>query len=165
MSLAALPAPVPPRVLESIAAGLAAATPPGSLGLHGAPRRYCRLLCTDAYEAWLIAWAPGGALDLHDHGGSTGAVVVVEGELVERYTDCLRRRPLRSTRVAAGRSLAIGPTRIHGVWNPGPANALSVHVYSPPLTAMTFYDPRLLTPLRTERGDMGALEADVAVPA
>jgi hypothetical protein len=67
--------------------------------------------------------------------------------------------------VAAGRSLAIGPTRIHGVWNPGPANALSVHVYSPPLTAMTFYDPRLLTPLRTERGDMGALEADVAVPA
>ena len=40
-----------------------------------------------------------------------------------------------------------------------------MHVYSPPLTAMTFYDPRLLTPIRTERGDLADLEDGVAVPA
>jgi predicted metal-dependent enzyme (double-stranded beta helix superfamily) len=144
-------------MLTAIATGLAASV--GSLDLLPDPdddRRYTRLLHTDTYEAWLIAWAPGGSLDLHDHGGSAGAVVVVEGELLERYTD--RRRPhhLRTHHLRPHRPLAIEPTRVHGVWNPGPTNALSVHVYSPPLSTMTFYDPRRLTPLRTEPADITA---------
>jgi len=161
-----LPTRVPPAALDSIAAGLAAVMRPDDLLLEpGTDRAYRRLLLTDAYEAWLIAWSPGGALELHDHGGSTGAVVVVQGDLVETYTDRLRPAALRTNRLRAGDSLAIGPARLHGVSNPGPGDALSVHVYSPPLTAMTFYDPRLLTPLRTEWGDVASLEADLALPA
>jgi len=81
---------------------------------------------------------------------------VVEGELVERYTDGRRPHPLRTHRIRARQSLAIAPTRVHGVWNPGPTTALSVHVYAPPLSTMTFYDPRLLTPLHTEPADISA---------
>jgi predicted metal-dependent enzyme (double-stranded beta helix superfamily) len=156
VSVTALPTRVPPAVLGSIAAGLAAVTGPDDLVLEpGQDRAYSRLLLTDAYEAWLIAWAPGGALDLHDHGGSGGAVVVVEGELRERFTDRERPGPLCTNRIRAGEPLAIGPDRVHGVWNPGPATAVSVHVYSPPLTTMTFYDPALLTSLHTERAAVG----------
>jgi predicted metal-dependent enzyme (double-stranded beta helix superfamily) len=146
---------VPTAALATIAAGLAAAMSPDALVLDpGSDRGYLRLLDTDVYEAWLIAWGPGGSLDLHDHGGSAGAVVVVHGELMERYTDRHRTLPLRTHRVRAHEALTIDPTRVHGVWNPGPASALSVHVYSPPLTTMTFYDPRLLTPIRTDRAEV-----------
>lgn len=157
MSLAPPPTRVSPAMLRSIAAGLAESVGAGTIAVDpGADRGFRRLLLTDVYEAWLIAWAPGGSLDLHDHGGSAGAVVVVEGELLERYTDWRRPLPLRTNRVRAHETLAVEPTRVHGVWNPGPAAAVSVHVYSPPLTAMTFYDPRLLTPVRTERGNISA---------
>ena len=94
MSLATLPVSVPPAMLTSIATGLASSVDPDDLGFAlDDDRGYARLLHTDAYEAWLIAWAPGGSLDLHDHGGSAGEVVVVEGELLERYTDRRFRRP------------------------------------------------------------------------
>lgn len=46
---------------------------------------------------------------------------------------------------------------VHEVWNPGPAPALSVHVYSPPLRTMTFYDHRVesfLAPVRAVRGEL-----------
>ncbi len=157
MPLAMLPVSVSPAMLTSIATGLAAAVDADDLLVDPDDYRgYTRLLHTDAYEAWLIAWGPGGSLDLHDHGGSAGAVVVVDGELLERFTDRRHRRPLRTHHLRPHRPLAIAPTRVHGVWNPGPANALSVHVYSPPLSTMTFYDPRRLTPRRTEPADISA---------
>src|SRR4051794_27854599 len=73
MSLATLPVALAPAMLTSIAAGLASAIDPDDYGFAlDDDRGYALLLRTDAYEAWLIAWAPGGSLDLHDHGGSTG---------------------------------------------------------------------------------------------
>jgi predicted metal-dependent enzyme (double-stranded beta helix superfamily) len=114
-----------------------------------------------AYDAWLIAWGSTSVLQLHDHGGSFGVVHVVEGELVETYTDRRSRNPLRSRLVAAGDTLEVPSTCIHEVWNTHADPALSVHVYSPPLTTMTFYDHRpehYLEPLRTARGDLATLE-------
>ena len=35
------------------------------------------------HEAWLLTWLPGQGTDWHDHGGSAGAFVVVQGALVE----------------------------------------------------------------------------------
>ena len=46
-------------------------------------RRWELMVASDEVEAWIIAWPPGGAIELHDHGGSAGAVVVVAGELLE----------------------------------------------------------------------------------
>ncbi len=129
--------------LAVIAAGLARTAQAASMAWrHNGERRFARLLWTPRYEAWLIAWSPSSGLDLHDHGGSVGLVQVAEGALVETYTDLEERSPIRARRLVAGGGFAIPATRIHEVSNEGPDEALSVHVYSPPLEKMTFYDHR-----------------------
>src|SRR5689334_546191 len=51
---------------------------------HDGPDRHAvRLLAQDSYEAWLIGWPPGHHTTTHDHGGSTAAIVVIDGALVE----------------------------------------------------------------------------------
>jgi hypothetical protein len=135
-------APLAPDVLRTIAAGLATPLGGDALALSpGRDRSYVRLLATPAYEAWLIAWAPTSALELHDHGGSDGAVHVVHGHLAERYTEPARSPGMHTRSLHAGRGVHIPAGRIHEVWNPSPDLALSVHVYSPPLGAMTFFAP------------------------
>jgi hypothetical protein len=116
-------------------------------------RRFTRLLHTPAYEAWLIAWQAAADLELHDHGGSQGAFHVVEGALVEAYTDLTEPAPLRILPIGTGEGRQVPATRVHRVGSPGPGRAVSVHVYSPPLSSMTFYDDRpdaFLVPLRTD---------------
>lgn len=153
------------EVLAAIAAGLALSCGEQLSELpEGGGRRFARLLQTEGYDAWLIAWDPAADLDLHDHGGSEGAFHVVQGRLVEVHTDLDRRHALQTLRLRAGSTRLVTTGRVHRVWNPGPGEALSVHVYSPPLTSMTFYDDhpdRFLTPLRTQAVD-GAPEAEAA---
>jgi predicted metal-dependent enzyme (double-stranded beta helix superfamily) len=137
-----------------MAEGLATAIDADALVLPpGLSRRYTRLLATEQYEVWLIAWGATGAVDLHDHGGSRGVIRVVRGTLVESSTDLVARHPLRSSIIGTGQTVHLPASCVHEVWNPGPAPALSIHGYSPPLAAMTFFDPRpehFLEPLRTE---------------
>ncbi|HXQ44373.1 MAG TPA: hypothetical protein VN816_07020 [Acidimicrobiales bacterium] len=85
-------APIGPHVhvpgreeLQARAEGMATAALrwPGSVGLT--VRRWELLAASDAFEAWVIGWPPGGAIALHDHGQSAGAVVVAGGELVETF--------------------------------------------------------------------------------
>jgi hypothetical protein len=151
-----------PSALADIAEGLARTATYDAVPLGpGQARRYLRLLETASYDAWLIAWGSTGIAQLHDHGRSRGAVRVADGELVETFTDARRRSPLRSRVIGPDTTLAVPSTCIHEVWNPGPAQALSVHVYSPPLTAMTFFDHRpdhFLEPVRTSRGDLATME-------
>lgn len=155
---------VAPDVLDALAAGLAEGVDPDDFAVEtgtGQARRHRQLVRTPPYDAWLIAWGPSSVLDLHDHGGSTGALQVIRGELIETYSDKLDRHRLRSVTVRAGGRRAVPATRIHEVWNPGACEALSVHVYSPPLTAMTFFDhapERFLSPLRTQYGDAASLD-------
>jgi hypothetical protein len=133
---------LPLHELEVIAAGLAhTALGPHHIWVEEVGRRYTRLLGNGLYDAWLIAWMPSSGLDLHDHGGSDGAIAVVRGCLLETHTDLLSRHPLRSRIVEAGEILAIPAHRVHEVSNPGPDEAFSVHVYSPPLDTVKFYDP------------------------
>jgi hypothetical protein len=164
------PAPLDPEALDALAIRLAMAIGPEDLAVddggdgdgsgHHA-RRHRQLVLTPAYDAWLIAWGASSVLELHDHGGSIGAVRVVNGELIEMYSDVVRPHPLRSRTVGRGSGFSVPATRAHEVWNPGPCEALSVHVYSPPLAAMTFFDhhpDRFLLPLRTEYGDVASLD-------
>lgn len=97
---------------------------------------------TPEFDAWLIAWPKGGKVELHDHGVSTGAVSVIRGALVEavpRRDDAghlaLVRRALR-----AGATLGFGAGHVHDVTNESEEHALSLHVYSPALTSMTYYE-------------------------
>ncbi len=111
-------------------------------GLHPvvvdpARRWYSKLRGDDFVDVWLISWATEQATELHDHGGSIGALTVVSGGLAEeRWTP----RGLRRRRLRAGRSVGFGLGHVHEVANPTSAPAVSVHAYSPPLTAMSYYD-------------------------
>jgi predicted metal-dependent enzyme (double-stranded beta helix superfamily) len=109
-------------------------------------RTAIRLLAGEQYEAWVIAWASGQSVELHDHGDALGALVVTQGELVEVTG---RRHPRRRV-MPAGAARVMAPGHVHDVLNAGPAPATSIHVYSPPLRTMTFYDPVDGHPARTE---------------
>lgn len=108
-------------------------------------RWYARIAEADDHEVWLLTWLPGQETDLHDHGGSAGAFVVVEGVLTEQTVG---RGRLVETRLPAGRWRRFGPRHVHGVANRGNTPAVSVHVYGPALRSMTRYrfdDGRLYT--------------------
>lgn len=101
-------------------------------------RWYVRLAHDDEVEVWLLGWGVTHATELHDHGSSRGAFHVVEGRLVEERVDDAGRTVRRT--LAAGHTVGIERGDVHDVASPGPAASLSVHVYSPPLTSMTFYE-------------------------
>ena len=117
-------------------------------------RWYEPLLVDDQCEAWLLGWPVGEGIELHDHGDSHGALVVVEGILRETWLEASdRMRHLRHRELGAGDVVEFGPDHIHDVVNGGDRQALSIHVYSPRLTSMTFYENRPgrgLTAVRTE---------------
>jgi predicted metal-dependent enzyme (double-stranded beta helix superfamily) len=112
-------------------------------GLDSLVERSWRLLDrTEDYDAWLVAWPPGANIELHDHGGSSGCVVAVSGELVETRAapDGNGRYALHPRRIVAhGLPVTFSGWEVHDVSNHGSEGALSVHVYSQRLTRMTFY--------------------------
>lgn len=98
-----------------------------------------RLAAGERYDAWLIAWPPGSAIDLHGHGGSAAAIIVVDGTLDERHVDFRTPDVVEHRRLAPGDgTLLLSAMHIHAVANTAAHDALSVHVYSPPLRAMAF---------------------------
>jgi predicted metal-dependent enzyme (double-stranded beta helix superfamily) len=99
------------------------------------------MAASDDFEAWVIAWPPGGAIELHDHGGSAGAVVGVAGRL--RETSIVSKPSggivLRSSTMELGRPITFGGQHVHDIVNVGETAAISVHVYAPRLSSMTYY--------------------------
>ncbi len=104
-------------------------------------RWYTVLHRSPQLDVWLLAWTPSQDTDWHDHGGSSGSFAVAQGLLEERY----RRGSSRTARrvLSAGEVAAFGPAHVHNVSHDGSQPATSIHAYSPPLAAMTYYD---LTP-------------------
>ncbi|MEV0397402.1 cysteine dioxygenase [Polymorphospora rubra] len=99
-------------------------------------RWYSRLAVADDHEVWLLTWLPGQHTDLHDHGGSSGAFVVVSGTLTEEVVAGGRLRPA-SLRTGTGRRF--GAHHVHRVANRDDEPAVSLHVYGPALRTMTRY--------------------------
>lgn len=132
--------PLSPHVLADIAAGFAAARPlwESTVRHHPDGRRPVRLIGTERYEVWVIGWTAGQNVRAHDHGDSTGAFVVTEGELTEVLPSGAGGVVERTLGVGRLRHLALGT--VHDVVNRATAPATSIHVYSPPLTSMTYYD-------------------------
>lgn len=131
------------------------------LPVGGPPRDerwFTRLHGDDELDIWLISWVPDRSTELHDHGGSLGALTVVSGALRETRWDggALRRR-----RLSAGDQAAFPLGWVHDVvWAPerdlsAPVTpTLSVHAYSPPLTAMSYYDVTDRKTLRRNRTEL-----------
>jgi quercetin dioxygenase-like cupin family protein len=115
-------------------------------------RRWYQLLRSDAFvDVWLISWATSQAAELHDHAGSLGALTVVSGRLVEqRWTGT----ELRTRTLQAGRSAGFPLGHVHDVENRAVEPAVSVHAYSPPLTAMSYYSVTPDGRLRRTRSEL-----------
>ena len=112
---------------------------------------YHRLELTENYEIWLLAWLPGQHTGFHDHGDAFGAFAVLRGELRESLATAGRRR-VRQRTARPGRVTTFGARHLHDVGNESAAPAVSVHAYSPPLTAMRRYEmaPSGLALVRTD---------------
>lgn len=117
-------------------------------------RWYTRLEGNDELDVWLISWVPDRSTELHDHGGSLGALTVVSGALTETRWD---GEALRHRRLSAGSQAAFPLGWVHDVVRaPGPVAGptLSVHAYSPPLTAMSYYEVTQQNTLRRSRTEL-----------
>ena len=143
-AMAARPRPAAPDAalsassLADIAAGLArtAHTWADRIDEDSEHRTGLRVLATDDYDVWLLQWPPGTSVEPHDHGASTGVFAVVTGELLEiRWSKWLRH----SRAVGPGEVVAVERGVVHDVVATA-ESSLSVHVYSPPLKWMSFYD-------------------------
>ncbi|QIS08380.1 cysteine dioxygenase [Nocardia arthritidis] len=119
---------------------------PSDGGWPADERWAARLLSDGEVDVWLISWTPGKSTELHDHAGSLGALTVLSGALSEfRWNGSeLRRRTL-----GAGDQASFPIGWVHDVMrapaisaeSAGPLEpTLSVHAYSPPLTAMSYYE-------------------------
>lgn len=130
-------------------------------------RRPVRLVVTDSYEAWVIGWTHGQTVELHDHGGAVGALVVAEGVLTERV---LHDGELRARDLRTGAQVELPSGLVHEVVASSADATTSIHVYSPPLTSMAFYDQDTGVRVRTDefepsvdREEREGREADAAV--
>jgi mannose-6-phosphate isomerase-like protein (cupin superfamily) len=108
--------------------------------LHADPgrRTYARIRSAPDHDVWVIVWGAGSGIELHDHGGSAGAFAVARGALTE--TDEAQGGARTERRVAVGDGRRVDPSVRHAVHNGGDTPAVSVHVYSPPLARMRFYE-------------------------
>lgn len=123
-------------------------------GLPPDERWFTRLHSDDDLDVWLISWAPDRHTELHDHAGSLGALTVLSGTLHESRWDgaALRRR-----RLEAGDQAAFPLGWVHDVTAHDPQfETLSVHAYSPPLTAMSYYEVTGQRRLRRTRTELTA---------
>ncbi|MDQ6838309.1 MAG: cysteine dioxygenase family protein [Actinomycetota bacterium] len=132
-------------------------------------RWYRRLHRSRSVEVWLIGWQPGQDTEFHDHGGSSGAFIVTEGTLTERYGSVERWSGGRRRDHVRGRAAWFGPDYVHNLGNVGVGVATSVHAYSPPLSTMTYYrtDMASLVPYETSftAGPDPGIDLELAVSA
>jgi rhodanese-related sulfurtransferase/mannose-6-phosphate isomerase-like protein (cupin superfamily) len=103
---------------------------------HPNARSGLRILATDAYDVWLLSWPADTEISPHRHGDSNVAFAVVSGELEETHWQC-GHPEIRAVR--RGDCVAVGRGVVHEVRAKG-GEAISVHVYSPPLSRMEFFD-------------------------
>jgi len=114
---------------------------------HDEQTRYFNQLYRDPHvDVWLICWLNAQNTGYHDHDQSSGAVYVVEGMLCEDYfyrDDDNWIKELTHER-HAGMAFDFDGSYIHGVRHSGGPPATSVHVYSPALWRMGYYEPGAL---------------------
>jgi hypothetical protein len=98
-------------------------------GLPLDERWYRRLYGDDELDLWLISWVPERSTELHDHGGSLGALTVVSGALEETRWD---GRGLRQRTLKAGDQAAFPLGWVHDVVRAGIEDTAVVSGPPPP---------------------------------
>lgn len=102
----------------------------------GHSRRWALLRRDDEMEAWIIAWPSGTGLGLHDHDGSGAGIHIVAGRLRERFVGADGELAVRWW--PAGYRFDLPGDHVHEVVNVDIDEAVSIHVYSPPVGDVRF---------------------------
>jgi hypothetical protein len=105
---------------------------------HDTGSRHFEQLWRDNHvDVWVISWGDGDDTGFHDHDISSGAVAVVEGELVEERL-VLGGAP-RRIRHRAGEAFDFDAAHVHRMRQDSDRPAVTIHAYSPPLWRMGSY--------------------------
>ena len=120
---------------------------------HPTDRTGVRVLTTEQYDVWLLRWLTGTGVTPHDHGESMGAFCVVRGSLLEVRWEHGGRT---ARTIDPTQTLTIGRGIVHDVIGAADGS-LSVHVYSPPLSRMNFYDADATVVVGSEQVDTDAM--------
>jgi hypothetical protein len=111
---------------------------------HDPQTRHFVQLYRDAnVDVWLICWLDAQDTGYHDHDLSSGAVHVVEGTLYEDYfyRDAEGWIDVRTRERPTGSVFDFDGSSIHGMRHAGGPPGTSIHVYSPALWRMGYYEP------------------------
>jgi cysteine dioxygenase type I len=110
----------------------------GPLVRHDTGGRHFAQLWRDAHvDVWVISWGNGNDTGFHDHDMSSGAVAVVDGEVVEERL--VLGGPPRVIRHRAGESFDFDAAHVHRMRQDSDTPAVTIHAYSPPLWRMGSY--------------------------
>ena len=105
---------------------------------HDTGGRHFAQLWRDAHvDVWVISWGNGNDTGFHDHDMSSGAVAVVDGEVVEERL--VLGGPPRVIRHRAGESFDFDAAHVHRMRQDSDTPAVTIHAYSPPLWRMGSY--------------------------
>jgi predicted metal-dependent enzyme (double-stranded beta helix superfamily) len=105
---------------------------------HDHTQRVYEELLSDAHvTAWLICWMDDHDTGFHDHDVSAGAVAVVGGRVREERLAI--DGPPRDRIFGPTQSFHFSAADIHRVRHTGVDPAVTLHVYSPPLSRMGAY--------------------------
>src|SRR5438309_646585 len=110
------------------------------------PERYRRNLmhAGPVYHALVLCWRNGQQSPIHDHRASSCAVRVIHGEATETVFEMTEEGnvfPLRTRKLSEGFMCSTQDLDIHQISNlqPGDADLITLHIYSPPLLVMGQY--------------------------
>ena len=125
--------------LRGLVAEIAAAPDAwGDLVRIDADRRGFEQLWRDGHvDIWVISWMSGHDTGFHDHDVSSGAVAVVEGEIVEERLVLGGGTVAR--RHAAGAVFDFDASHVHRMHQDAGRATVSIHAYSPPLMVVGQY--------------------------
>jgi cysteine dioxygenase len=122
--------------------------PTGEIQSHArfSDHRYARNLVhkTDRFEIMVMCWHAGQRSSIHDHAGSLGGLKILHGALTESLFEKAPNgmiKSLNSVDYRAGETRVEETSLIHQISNLQTENgqAISVHVYAPPLVRMNVY--------------------------
>lgn len=102
------------------------------------PRLRLLLETHDDVELRLLTWAPGQGTGFHDHGGSSGCFLVVQGRITETIVEGGDRFTDYSLEV--GHMSSWMDDVVHDMTNTSDEGAVTIHAYRPVLTNLTRYE-------------------------
>ena len=112
------------------------------------PSGYTRTIVSESprYRLLVLCWLPGQISPIHDHAGSACAVLVANGTATEtrfKLTPEGLARPTKTLVYGPGAVFGGRDADIHALGcREGDVPLITVHIYSPPLLKMNFYEPQ-----------------------